>query len=177
MTPWDMRSYSIKVTSMDSKTMDHAVKALKSDSPGRDRLLQLNNDNARETSHLTAEKFAVMIETARVATVIEPALAFMLAFDQDDDYDGRHFQWFRQHLDRFLYIDRVIVSTTHRRHGLGRLLYEDLIMRAGRLGCRLIACEVNFRLPIRYRMPFMPDSGSSRSAEPPLTMERRVSAI
>ncbi len=132
---------------MDSKTMDHAVKALKSDSPGRDRLLQLNNDNARETSHLTAEKFAVMIETARVATVIEPALAFMLAFDQDDDYDGRHFQWFRQHLDRFLYIDRVIVSTTHRRHGLGRLLYEDLIMRAGRLDCRLIACEVNFRPP------------------------------
>jgi predicted GNAT superfamily acetyltransferase len=132
---------------MDLKTMDHAVKALKIDSPGRDRLLQLNNDNARETSHLTAERFAGMIESARVATVIEPALAFMLAFDQDDNYDGGHFQWFRQRLDRFLYIDRVIVSAPHRRHGLGRLLYEDLIVRAGRLDCRLIACEVNFRPP------------------------------
>jgi uncharacterized protein len=127
--------------------MELAVKVLKSGSPGRERLLQLNNDNARETSHLTAEKFASMIEAARIATVIEPALAFMLAFDQDDRYDGGHFQWFRRHLDRFLYIDRVIVSATHRRHGLGRLLYEDLIRRAGQLSCPLIACEVNFRPP------------------------------
>lgn len=79
--------------------MDHAVKALMSSSPGRERLLQLNNDNARETSHLTDEKFVSMIESACVATVIEPALAFMLAFDQDDRYDGGHFQWFRQRLD------------------------------------------------------------------------------
>jgi len=127
--------------------MDHAAKALKSDSPGRERLLQLNNDNARETSHLTTERFIDMIDSARVATVIEPALAFMLAFDQDDNYDGGHFQWFRQRLDRFLYVDRVIVSATHRRHGFGRLLYEDLIMRAARMDCRLIACEVNFQPP------------------------------
>jgi uncharacterized protein len=132
---------------MDLKTMDHAVKALMSSSPGRERLLQLNNDNARETSHLTDEKFVSMIESACVATVIEPALAFMLAFDQDDRYDGGHFLWFRQRLDRFLYIDRVIVSATHRRHGLGRLLYEDLIRRAGRLNYPSIACEVNFRPP------------------------------
>jgi uncharacterized protein len=127
--------------------MDYAVKALKSDSPGRERLLQLNNDNARETSQLTAEKFVSMIESARVATVIEPALAFMLAFDQDDRYDGGHFQWFRQRLERFLYIDRVIVAAPQRGQGLGRLLYEDLIRRAGRSGCPVIACEVNFRPP------------------------------
>jgi len=127
--------------------MDHAVKALKSDSPGRERLLQLNNDNARETSHLTTERFIDMIDSARVATVIEPALAFMLAFDQDDKYDGSHFLWFRRRFDRFLYVDRVIVSATHRRHGLGQLLYDDLIRRAGRLACPLIACEVNFRPP------------------------------
>jgi predicted GNAT superfamily acetyltransferase len=71
----------------------------------------------------------------------------MLAFDQDDRYDGSHFLWFRQRLDRFLYIDRVIVAATHRRHGLGRLLYEDLIRRASQLACPLIACEVNFRPP------------------------------
>ena len=61
---------------------------------------------------------------------------------------GRFLQWFRQRLDRFrLYIDRVIVSATHRRHGLGRLLYEDLIRRAGRLNHPSIACDVNFRPP------------------------------
>jgi predicted GNAT superfamily acetyltransferase len=127
--------------------MDLTVKVLKSDSPGRELLLKLNNDNARETSQLTADRFDSMIQSACVATLIEPALAFMLAFDQDDKYDGGHFQWFRQRLERFLYIDRVIVAATHRRHGLGRLLYEDLIGRAGQSGCPLIACEVNFQPP------------------------------
>src|SRR5262245_44215901 len=127
--------------------MTPAVKVLKSDSPGRDQLLKLNNDHARETSHLTADRFVGMIQSARIATVIEPALAFMLAFGQDDEYDGGHFRWFRQRLERFLYIDRVIVAATHRRHGLGGLLYEDLIMRAGRSGYPAIACEVNFQPP------------------------------
>jgi len=127
--------------------MDLAVRVLKSDSPGREWLLKLNNDHARETSHLTEDRFVSMIQSARVATVIEPALAFMLAFEQDDRYDGGHFQWFRRRLERFWYIDRVIVSATHRRHGLGRLLYEDLIRRAGQSGCPVIACEVNFQPP------------------------------
>ena len=54
--------------------MDHAIKALMSSSPGRERLLQLNNDNARETSHLTDEKFVRHDRVdACVATVIEPS--------------------------------------------------------------------------------------------------------
>jgi predicted GNAT superfamily acetyltransferase len=127
--------------------MDHVVKILKRDSPGREGLLQLNNEHARETSCLSAEKLDSMIGSARIATVIEPTLAFLLAFDQDDKYDGEHFQWFRRRFDRFLYIDRIVVSGEHRRHGLGRLLYEDLIARARRWEFPIISCEVNFRPP------------------------------
>jgi predicted GNAT superfamily acetyltransferase len=127
--------------------ISHYVEVLEKDLPGRARLVQLNNDNARETSVLTVEKFESMVAAARVATVINPGLAFLIAFDQDGDYDGAHFQWFRQRLDRFLYIDRVVVSGEHRRLGLGRLLYKDVIERAGRSDYPAIACEVNFQPP------------------------------
>lgn len=127
--------------------MAYAIDDIGDDPAIRVSLLPLNNESARETSALDAAKLARMIEAARVATVAGPGGAFLLAFDQDADYDSPNFIWFRERFDRFLYIDRVIVGAAHRRSGLGRLLYEDLFRRAEQLGFRRIACEVNVRPP------------------------------
>src|SRR5215831_18413423 len=90
----------------------------------REELLLVNNANSRDTSLLTREKFDRMIASARVATFIEPSAAFLLAFEQNDDYDGAHFCWFQSRLDRFLYIDRIVVAwapaTWPRSHALCR---------------------------------------------------------
>ena len=119
------------------------VKDLHQDASPRAALLRLNNDNARETSLLTAEKFDRMIALARVATHVEQGAAFLMAFEHTDDYDGGHFMWFRERLDKFLYVDRVVVAGNQRRRGLGRALYEDLFTGARHLGHSHIACEVN----------------------------------
>lgn len=117
------------------------------DSPSREALLRVNNASARETSLLTPERFDCLIRSARVALVIPPAVALLLAFDDTDDYDGGHFLWFRGRPGRFLYIDRVVVSNEWRRHGLARMLYDDLFKRAARLGHFRIVCEVNVEPP------------------------------
>lgn len=106
-------------------------------------LLALNNAHARETSELDAARFRRMIASATVATHVAPAAAFLLAFDQACAYDGGHFLWFRDRLDRFVYIDRVVVGAAFRRQGLGRLLYLDLFARAAKLGHHIVTCEVN----------------------------------
>jgi uncharacterized protein len=113
------------------------------DAGTRATLLALNNASARETSVLDAAKFAAMIEAAAVATCVAPAAALLLAFDQSSAYDGGHFLWFRARLERFLYVDRVVVSAAARRHGFGRQLYEDLFARAASAGCPMVTCEVN----------------------------------
>ncbi|KRR29187.1 hypothetical protein CQ13_38800 [Bradyrhizobium retamae] len=86
-----------------------------------------------------------MIGSASVATFIEPAKALLLAFEQTDNYDGIHFKWFQSRYDRFLYVDRVVVSEEHRSHGYGRMLYADLFTRAEKLGHNCIVCEVNMQ--------------------------------
>lgn len=106
-------------------------------------LLAVNNASARETSFLSMERFDQMIAAANVATFVAPADALLLAFEQDDPYDGGHFQWFRARYDRFLYIDRIVIAASQRRRGLGLALYQDLFARAARLGHTRIACEVN----------------------------------
>jgi predicted GNAT superfamily acetyltransferase len=119
------------------------VKDLHDDTSSREALLHLNNENARETSLMTAEKLDRMISSALVATFIQPSAAFLLAFEHGDDYDGGHFLWFRSRFAKFIYVDRVVVAGQCRRHGLGRLLYADLFMRAEQLGHGHIVCEVN----------------------------------
>jgi uncharacterized protein len=113
----------------------------------RDRLLAINNACALETSLLTREKFDRMIAAASVATFVAPDAGFLLAFAHSDSYDGGHFLWFRSHLEKFLYIDRVVITEGRRRHGLGRRLYSDLFERAEQLGHGCVACEVNAHPP------------------------------
>ena len=113
----------------------------------REELLDANNASARETSMLSRARFDRLISTARVALFVPPAAAFLLAFEQSDDYDGGHFLWFRSRLDKFLYIDRVVVAEAYRRQGLGHLLYVDVFKRAVELGHARVVCEVNLRPP------------------------------
>jgi len=82
-----------------------------------------------------------------VATFIEPSAAFLLAFAEDDDFDGGHFLWFRSRFDKFLYIDRIVVAADRRRLGLGKCLYADLFKRAEELGHKSVVCEVNLQPP------------------------------
>lgn len=96
---------------------------------------------------LTSERFNKLISAARVALFVPPAAALLLAFEASDDYDGGHFLWFRAKFESFLYIDRVTIAESWRRHGLGRLLCDEVFEQARRLGRSMIACEVNVEPP------------------------------
>jgi predicted GNAT superfamily acetyltransferase len=127
--------------------MTTEIKDLRGDAAARAVLLEVNNASARETSLMSLEKFDRMIASARVGTFIAPSAAFLLAFAQSDDYDGGHFLWFRGRFEKFIYIDRVVVAAPYRRHGLGRVLYADLLRQAEQLGHTHIVCEVNTQPP------------------------------
>ena len=116
-------------------------------SPQRAPLLALNNASARETSLLTFERFNELINAARVALFVPPANGLLLAFENTDHYDGRHFLWFCRRLSRFLYIDRIVIDAQCRRRGLARLLYNEVFIQARSLGLSQITCEVNIDPP------------------------------
>jgi uncharacterized protein len=72
--------------------------------------------------------------------------AFLLAMDETADYDSLNFLWFRNRYPAFVYIDRIVVGSEHRRAGFGAALYSDLFKWASGRTPRL-ACEVNLRPP------------------------------
>ena len=106
-------------------------------------LLALNNAHAQELSLLHLDRFESMIRTAFVARRIGEADAFLLAFDQDADYDSPNFLWFRKRYKRFVYVDRIVVAPSARGRGYARQLYTELFEQASRTGHTVVVCEVN----------------------------------
>lgn len=110
-------------------------------------LLALNNAHARELSWLEPERLQHLAAQAFLARRIGNLDAFLLAFDQDADYDSPNFLWFRSRYPRFVYVDRIVVASSARGHGCARRLYRDLFEQAGRAGHERVVCEVNSRPP------------------------------
>ena len=120
-------------------------------------LLALNNAHAQELSWLEPERLARLVQQAFLASRIGSIDAFLLAFDQDADYDSPNFLWFRSHYARFVYVDRVAVAPAARGRGYARALYEELFARAVHAGHDRVVCEVN-------SMPPNPESDAFHAA-------------
>jgi predicted GNAT superfamily acetyltransferase len=99
-------------------------------------LLALNNVHAQELSWLEPERLAHLVERAFLARMIGNLDAFLLAFDQDAEYDSPNFLWFRARYPRFVYVDRIVVASSARGRGCARRLYLDLFEQAVLAGTR-----------------------------------------
>lgn len=81
-------------------------------------MLDLNERNVTELSALDGERLDRLVATAFYATAMAGGTAFLLAFDQDADYDSPNFRWFLERYPRFVYVDRVAVDPSQRGRGL-----------------------------------------------------------
>lgn len=94
-------------------------------------------DNARCDALIAASSWCTVAE--RNSLVI----GFILAMDNGAVYDNGNFRWFADRLNRFTYIDRIVIGDGARRLGLGRMLYDDLARAAGRHGSLVLAAEMD----------------------------------
>ena len=120
---------------------------LANDSPLSVAMLALNNAHAQELSWLEPARLQHLVAQAFLAQRIGNIDAFLLAFDQDADYDSPNFLWFRARYPRFVYLDRIVVAESARGHGCARILYQDLFEHAEKAEYDRVVCEVNSRPP------------------------------
>lgn len=94
-----------------------------------DAVLALNNAADGGISPMNStqlHKFYQIADYFRVAEVDGHLAGFLIALRESADCNGANFQWFKQRYQRFVYIDRIVVANTYRRHGLGRVFYSDV---------------------------------------------------
>ena len=120
-----------------------------------DRILALSALHEEETSPLDRTKLSAMLaEAFHHATLGDGSLGYLIAFDQDADYDSVNFRWFQSGFDRFVYVDRIVVAASQRGKGVARSFYADLFDAARKAGHSRIVAEININPPNPGSMDF-----------------------
>ncbi len=136
--------------------------------------LALNNAHATELSLETEASFVHLVDTACFATWTPGEEAFLLAFDETAPRASQNFQWFRARYDRFVYVDRVVVTPAARGRGHASALYTELFDFTRRSGRERVVCEVNREPPNPASMAFHLGLGFTRVGEARLASGDKV---
>lgn len=107
-------------------------------------VLALNNSAGPGIIPIDPQRLLKLFEVARYFRVSEvdgQLAGFLIGLTREADYDSPNFHWFREHYEEFVYIDRVVVADAYRRHGIGRVLYADVLSFA-ELRTPWLTCEV-----------------------------------
>ena len=156
--------------------------ALDSDFPA---LLALNEESVAVLSPLDRPALASLHAQAarhRVAEIGGEVAAFLLVLREGADYASPNYRWFAANYDRFLYVDRVVVSLAQQGRGLGRRLYDDLFDWARREGFERIALEFDIEPPNEASRRFhagygFREVGSQRVAEGKKRVSLQIAAL
>lgn len=122
-------------------------------------VLALNAAHEVETGPLDAAALAAHLARAAHAAVAEPEAGFLLAFAPGAGLASPNFRWFAARMERFLYIDRIVVAAAARGRGLATALYADAAAAARRLGMAALAAEVNLDPPNPASLAFHEKAG------------------
>lgn len=113
-------------------------------------ILALNLESEHFLSPLSPERLVHLHQQAELHLVGEEELrvvAFVLTFREGKAYDSPNYLFFQARYDRFLYVDRVVVSAALHGRGLGKTLYEAVFAHAAATEVPLITCEYDIEPP------------------------------
>jgi len=112
------------------------------------RMLELNLTSERELSPLDEQRLEWILSLADCSVLAEHGreiAGFALAIPPGTEYDSENYRWFAARFERFLYLDRIVVAESQRRHGVGTRLYDA--MEAAAVPFDRMVCEVNVLPP------------------------------
>ena len=104
-------------------------------------LAEVQHTSAMDVARLT--QLNAMSCYHKVASLGGVVSAFLLAMRDGSPYVNENFEWFSKRYERFIYVDRVVVSRAARGLRLGSLLYEDIFNHARSNAIPLVTCEYN----------------------------------
>jgi predicted GNAT superfamily acetyltransferase len=109
-----------------------------------DAVLALNNEAGTGILATDRSRLRHLYEIAhyfRVAEQEDRILGFLIAMRPDAGYTSPNFRWFQARYESFVYIDRIVIASESRGHGLGRIFYCD-VQSYAEVRVPLLTCEV-----------------------------------
>jgi predicted GNAT superfamily acetyltransferase len=120
-------------------------------------ILRLNTESQSVLSPMNDERFAALRSMCcllEVAAVDGRVVGFLMGFSDGAGYDSVNYRWFASRLQRFLYIDRVVITPELRGTGLGRRFYTEAERWATEHELCWLAAEVDLQPPNTVSLGF-----------------------
>ncbi|HWS26125.1 MAG TPA: GNAT family N-acetyltransferase [Xanthomonadales bacterium] len=144
-----------------------------------DAVWALNNSAGCSIVPIDRERMRQLFEVARyfrVAHYNGELAGFQIALSPEARYDSPNFLWFREHFADFLYIDRLVIDSRFRRHGIGRVFYADVLSFA-EVRYPILTCEVFIEPRDDVALVFFGTNGFQEVGQQVLSNSRRVSLM
>lgn len=112
------------------------------------RCWQIQQQAAGESLSITASGFEDIVRASDLDIVcMEGAVirAFALAISSGKALDHVVYQWCMTRYENFVYWDRAVVDSRHRRSGIGRDLFARLLNKANAQHSAMLLCQVHDR--------------------------------
>lgn len=109
-------------------------------------VLQLNEDLVHFLSHLDMNslvKLGNMAEMFKVVQIEGKVEAFLIALREGKKYGSLNYKWFSENFDKFLYVDRIVVSEKCHKMGIGKLIYDEVFKHAKETGIKTVTAEID----------------------------------
>jgi uncharacterized protein len=111
-----------------------------------ERILQLNEEFVYYLNQMSAEQLNIYnsySELNLVAEIDGKVEAFVLVFRENTDYDFVTYLLFKERYEKFLYVDRIVVSAKCQGLGIASMLYNKIMEHARNTGVSLVTAEVD----------------------------------
>lgn len=108
-------------------------------------ILRNNQQFVHWLSPLDGADLTVLLGHADYAQQFADGQAALIGYAGDSAYRHKHVDYLSARLDRYVYIDRIVIGAAGQGQGWGRTLYADIEEFARRSGHTHLACEVNTR--------------------------------
>lgn len=112
------------------------------------RILILNESLVHFLSEMDKERLVLLDQTSTLHKVVEAegkVVAFLLGFREKADYDSVNYQWFNEHYEKFLYVDRIVVDVNYHHLGIGKELYNFIKAYAKEENIPRITAEIDIK--------------------------------
>lgn len=113
-------------------------------------VLKLNDGEVQQTSPMDLDKLRSLVRMSsycKVAVSGKQIVAFLIALRENAPYENENYLWFASRFQKFLYVDRIVVSSNFGGRGVGSQLYVDLFAFAKAQSVGVITCEYNINPP------------------------------
>lgn len=144
-----------------------------------DAVWALNNSAGCSIVPIDRERMRQLFDVARyfrVAHYNGELAGFQIALSPEARYDSPNFLWFREHFADFLYIDRIVIDSRFRRHGIGRVFYADVLSFA-EVRYPILTCEVFIEPRDDVALVFFGTNGFQEVGQQVVSNSRRVSLM